>query len=94
MKRKPKTYDYSRLGAYSKHDLKINLIYEKGFKLSATGRADGIQAGDFLVFDVVETGGQATYKFQQITYFNSPSDMWRAILISAPRQLHELPQSL
>ncbi|WP_409311416.1 hypothetical protein [Pectobacterium sp. B1J-3] len=78
------THDYTRENRYWGHDLSFKLMDPEGMRLNATGWGTGINQGDFI--SLSNKGDVTRYKFETISYYHDPSDMWTAVLLFAPRQ--------
>lgn len=75
------THDYTDRGWG--HDYTIHTIHDGGQRLSVSGWGDGIQEGDYLILKNGERGSR--YVVSSISYYDDPSDMWKAELTFAPR---------
>lgn len=66
------------------HDYSIQKINDGGLSISATGWGVGIKSGDYII---IKNGDDTTrYKFEDVSYYNNPSDMWYGSLSFAPRE--------
>lgn len=80
----PKTHDYRKSEARMGHDLSYTPLPNN--RLSATGWGRGISVSDFVLLTLPD-GGETRYRFDEISYFGDPPDMWRSTLSFAPRTL-------
>lgn len=74
-----KTHDYTvrRWG----HDYGITSV--NGGTIGIYGWGHGISAGDYILLPNKE--GTTRYRFDRVTYFANPPDMWTGLAVFSPR---------
>jgi len=78
------THDYTNAHRGFGHDITYRPLDEKGIRLGATGWGAGLKAGNFVLLS--NGNGETRYQVESISYFADPADMWKAVLVFAPRQ--------
>lgn len=76
-----KTHDYTvrKQG----HDFAVMNV--GGYRISIYGWGRGISAGDYIILP--NKVGTTRYRFDRITYFEDPPDMWSGEAVFCPRIL-------
>ena len=78
------THDYGPGLRKWGHDYTIMGIHDGGKRLNVSGWGDGLREGHYILLQ--QGDGSTRYLIKEVSYYSDPDDMWKAVLIFAPRK--------
>lgn len=82
-----RVHDYTNGKRRWGHDITWSMLDPGGLRLNAQGWGSDIRQGDYILLS--NGKGTTRYQFESVDYYGDPSDMWKGILVFAPRQAED-----